>query len=161
MQRDDVASTSVRPYFNVMCLLGSVGIWYQNNVVSTSFLRHVLAGLYVPLQLKQNNSYVLTSHMTPFFFFAKFKVAELMTTTIDPDAIKCYLRKYTKKENLNFQRRIKFIRLDEKQVGVARLATDLPFLRRFLSRLINLISEDTVMEFSMYPHSNVPEYRVM
>ena len=116
MRRDDVTSASVRHHFDVMCLLGSVGIWYQNNVVSTSMRRHHVTStlirchftscarwMYVPLPLKQNKSYVLTSYMKPFSV-AKFEVAEMMTTTTDPDAIKCYLRKYTKEESLNFQR---------------------------------------------------------
>ena len=42
---------------------------------------------------------------------------------------------------------IKFIRLDQKHVGLARQAS--PFLRCFWSRLINLISKDTNMVFSI------------
>ena len=43
---------------------------------------------------------------------------------------------------------IKFIRLDQKHVGLDRQAS--PFLRWSWSRLINLISEGTKMVFSIY-----------
>ena len=43
---------------------------------------------------------------------------------------------------------IKFIRLDQKHVGLARQAS--PFLHCFWSRLINSVSKDTNMVFSMY-----------
>ena len=45
---------------------------------------------------------------------------------------------------------IKFIRLDQKHVGLARLT--LPLLHYFWSRLLNLISKDTNMIFSIYVH---------